>query len=177
MLETPPLTRRKLVPPFFFLNLARNTSAHAKKKPSTCLTQCRTKKHLRLCGENISLSRFGMFWKETPPLTRRKRIHILTMRRRHRNTSACVEKTNYILNLAIFSKKHLRAFILSPEIWETPPRTRRKRAARGDGALNGRNTSAYAEKTERMLSWITSSWKHLRVRGENLRRNQRRLRN
>ena len=147
MLETPPRTRRKPHGGFREALRQGNTSAHAKKKPSTCLTQCRTKKHLRLCGENISLSRFGMFWKETPPLTRRKRIHILTMRRRHRNTSACVEKTNYILNLAIFSKKHLRAFILSPEIWETPPRTRRKQLVIHINYPLSRNTSAYAEKT------------------------------
>ena len=113
------------------------------------------------------MSRFGMFWKETPPLTRRKRIHILTMRRRHRNTSACVEKTNYILNLAIFSKKHLRAFILSPEIWETPPRTRRKRHTGPPHTSDDGNTSAYAEKTIWRNASSVRCWKHLRVRGEN----------
>ncbi len=112
---------------------------------------------------------------ETPPLARRK--HPLLLRRflAARNTSACAEKTDGLDFLLAFLEKHLRLRgenVLTVEFGrpklETPPLARRKPSWKRFSGLYVRNTSACAEKTNSLTCHRGYSWKHLRLRGENL---------
>ena len=72
ILETPPLTRRKLliIPRGRFFR--RNTSAYAEKTHPVHVILVMDLKHLRLRGENNRQSIVTIISAETPPLTRRK---------------------------------------------------------------------------------------------------------
>ncbi len=111
-------------------------------------------KHLRVRGENL----FGLvaleFDKETPPRTRRKLRHRHYAYKFAGNTSAYAEKTNGNDAESDNDQKHLRVrgenFLVGlylALLWETPPRTRRKRLSKIPVLNWFGNTSAYAEKT------------------------------
>ena len=119
------------------------------------------KKHLRLRGENAIKLNMEKRKEETPPLTRRKRtfgeIALLTMR----NTSAYAEKTTPRRPKSRAQRKHLRLrgenldeITADVQKMETPPLTRRKRWMGRYARKPQRNTSAYAEKTYKILGGL-----------------------
>ena len=173
-LETPPLTRRKLLKRIPCTRRSRNTSAHAEKTAHRRTRRNAWRKHLRSRGENIAAIGTTATSAETPPLTRRKRADIHAKRERGRNTSAHAEKTSPPKRLFPVRGKHLRSrgenvqqSTHFRQAKETPPLTRRKPLAAAKTAGAGRNTSAHAEKTLQGEIWRQSRWKHLRSRGEN----------
>ena len=93
-IETPPLTRRKLLASALDLALCGNTSAYAEKTPSRGNAASQRKKHLRLRGENSSIIVLSPTFSETPPLARRKLQKDAQAIKRPGNTSACAEKTS-----------------------------------------------------------------------------------
>ncbi len=135
------------------------------------------KKHLRLRGENSQRIKEPICLIETPPLARRKPLHRANVQRDFGNTSACAEKTIEARHETKFFRKHLRlrgendvmTQAKSPRL-ETPPLARRKLANVLSSIETSRNTSACAEKTLVEVGPSRSSWKHLRLRGENLLR-------
>ena len=93
------------------------------------------------------------------------------------NTSACAEKTFVKNYLEENGWKHLRLRgenrsleRLSLDCRETPPLARRKLGLSKQIPFPGGNTSACAEKTESNLFKFRRNQKHLRLRGENLRK-------
>ena len=132
------------------------------------------RKHLRVRGENSTTNRQQIPMAETPPRTRRKLGKHYRIIDKIGNTSAYAEKTPFYYLVCAFIKKHLRvrgenvlrrAFPVA--VIETPPRTRRKLGVILISTENVRNTSAYAEKTEKKQYNQNAFEKHLRVRGEN----------
>ena len=95
VLETPPLTRRKLLSLCLILFIFRNTSAYAEKTRRHRLRTRNAEKHLRLRGENVLLKLRKLIHTETPPLTRRKQPFLLCGWLVRRNTSAYAEKTYF----------------------------------------------------------------------------------
>ena len=106
-------------------------------------------------GKTASLATGKNFAQETPPLTRGK--HLLRS-----------EKPEPAGNTPAYAGKTDPEPMSSTGIGETPPLTRGKRSrSRGDG-MRIRNTPAYAGKTAVRISCSSKSWKHPRLRGENL---------
>ena len=153
-----------------------NTSAYAEKTNFTFGRFRCCWKHLRVRGENSTTNRQQIPMAETPPRTRRKLGKHYRIIDKIGNTSAYAEKTPFYYLVCAFIKKHLRvrgenvlrrAFPVA--VIETPPRTRRKLGVILISTENVRNTSAYAEKTEKKQYNQNAFEKHLRVRGENHR--------
>ena len=173
-METPPLTRRKLTRKIKTAIGGRNTSAYAEKTCDKHKCKRVVWKHLRLRGENQNLLSAPPKLVETPPLTRRKLRQYTRPHLSRRNTSAYAEKTLRASPSALEIWKHLRLRgenqkqrpILDAAL-ETPPLTRRKLVQRTINGKASRNTSAYAEKTKVNTRFLTTRWKHLRLRGEN----------
>ena len=91
--ETPPLTRRKQSKKMDEIIRTRNTSAYAEKTFGIRTAWPSLGKHLRLRGENPMQLRDNTLSRETPPLTRRKRLTLGKWIIKKRNTSAYAEKT------------------------------------------------------------------------------------
>ena len=155
MRETPPLARRKLSSARRCAPSPGNTSACAEKTADARHADDALEKHLRLRGENLLVLFFLCSYTETPPLARRKLEGFVLCFNRHRNTSACAEKTSCPSPRTTAWKKHLRL--------------------RGENSghnciarHNCRNTSACAEKTGIKIKHLYIYRKHLRLRGENV---------
>ena len=172
--ETPPLARRKPDHSSTSFLCLRNTSACAEKTVSADVSFAVAEKHLRLRGENSIVPPMEQAREETPPLARRKPGEKGAGGRGIRNTSACAEKTPACPRCRAIAEKHLRLrgenclVDLAEEFdVETPPLARRKQFYTRLTLDEFGNTSACAEKTCAYTPAPSSSWKHLRLRGEN----------
>ena len=117
---------------------------------------------------------------ETPPLARRKRKFVFVKHEYSGNTSACAEKTAARHSRRSRRRKHLRlrgenvrSRKNGVKVEETPPLARRKLVSCASAASRVRNTSACAEKTTPVTKSPKKTWKHLRLRGENLLKKSR----
>ena len=173
--ETPPLTRGRHSLLTRIGGAPRNTPAYAGKTHSFSFVSLIFEKHPRLRGEDMPLRfevdpspetppltrgrpasvRFLPAIKETPPLTRGRRQRKRNGKRRGR--------------------KHprLRGEDFCPsrgQSWlkETPPLTRGRHGQILSHGLDTRNTPAYAGKTHRCTPCSGPTWKHPRLRGEDL---------
>ena len=72
----------------------RNTSAYAEKTHACQHSKTERQKHLRLRGENPLRKCTILTTLETPPLTRRKRKYLQSLKAECGNTSAYAEKTH-----------------------------------------------------------------------------------
>ena len=174
-LETPPLTRGRLLQksrPFIGLG---NTPAYAGKTIHQGLAGLDLRKHPRLRGEDSMGISASSLAAETPPLTRGR---LKTGRRfivNDRNTPAYAGKTRSMLGASSPTGKHPRLrgedssiAAICGLIMETPPLTRGRPGARHGRRHEAGNTPAYAGKTTLSVIGVGTHWKHPRLRGEDM---------
>ena len=107
-LETPPLTRGRLVSNGFDHEEVRNTPAYAGKTILRFWRKGSARKHPRLRGEDAVSVALAFVVGETPPLTRGRPCDRSQAVRDERNTPAYAGKTFRPVNWAIGRRKHPR---------------------------------------------------------------------
>ena len=153
--ETPPLTRGRLGVVAAVTVHSGNTPAYAGKTQARSPRAPSERKHPRLRGEDKKLSAKPSDQRETPPLTRGRRVRAFGNADRSGNTPAYAGKTAPTGRAVILARKHPRlrgedkpgaATLVHPE--ETPPLTRGRLGIRTKAQLKEGNTPAYAGKTD-----------------------------
>jgi len=105
--ETPPHAWRKPHRVRDLPLIARNTSTCVEKTQDVTSDSNAIEKHLHMRGENIGMTIFFAWGRETPPHAWRKLPYICEATTTRRNTSTCVEKTYNVLIASIDTRKHL----------------------------------------------------------------------
>ena len=152
--SSPPHTQRNPRKFLNFLLLQRNTSTCAEK--TQCLTRelYQHKKHLHVRGEDSRFTCAKICPMETPPRAWRRLSKFAGNLFIQRNTSTCVEKTQFHYQMPCNFQKHLH--VRGEDSWsrpyltagtETPPRTWRRLHVICFVSITDRNTSTYVEKT------------------------------
>ena len=96
-MEVLPRVRRREGEDLTYGEVFGNTSACAEKSFACPFLQLRARKYLRVCGEEVFLTRWNKRAREIPPRVRR-RVQIKKLRgSAHGNTSACAEKRQLAL--------------------------------------------------------------------------------
>ena len=113
------------------------------------------KKHPRLRGEDLQVFPFSIKSLETPPLTRGRR-------RLSRKREPAVKKHPRLRG------EDGRREQVAHLVLETPPLTRGRRECASFPRVQLGNTPAYAGKTARKRKRSPDTWKHPRLRGEDL---------
>ena len=157
----------------FFIS-CRNTPACAGKTNRAAKECIMSKKHPRVCGENIRSCGIYSPFIETPPRVRGKPFSCQMELAEKRNTPACAGKTPAVLSAMISGGKHPRVcgenlclgLALLPH-QETPPRVRGKPEPGRHDRMRPRNTPACAGKTSSASTAELLFQKHPRVCGEN----------
>ena len=136
--ETPPRTWRRLIGGADIRRVAGNTSTDVEKTDRVDHAVDDLKKHLHGRGEDLPPPGRPVPILETPPRTWRRPKKARTMRDELRNTSTDVEKTSRCHLRAEGFGKHLHGRgedCFNPKsrivVIETPPRTWRRRPAKG----------------------------------------------
>ena len=151
----------------------RNTPAYAGKTRRFLNVRCKKEKHPRVCGEDSPSSSCTPLALETPPRMRGRHSALCMSLTTGRNTPAYAGKTLLPLAERLAVGKHprvcgedFRGRVYAMGGKETPPRMRGRPGSRVVHGMRSRNTPAYAGKTDRAYSELSSGGKHPRVCGE-----------
>ena len=131
--EIPPHVRRRGRKCLAAFHFSGNTSACAEKRPPVYFWPCHVRKYLRMCGEEVGLTRRLDEPQEIPPHVRRRVLEVTERNMYPGNTSACAEKRVKPNGARGHQRKYLRMcgeertiFVARSSSTEIPPHVRRR---------------------------------------------------